>query len=60
MIVLLGLDLQWLPISGVDTWQATSCRDRAGVFGHPGPDAPDRSGMIDALAADYIRTAPRD
>jgi ABC-type dipeptide/oligopeptide/nickel transport system permease component len=41
MIVLLGLELQWLPISGVETWQGYIM---PGIFGDPGADAPDPLG----------------
>jgi peptide/nickel transport system permease protein len=58
MIVLLGLDLQWLPISGVDTWQGYIMPGIVLAFSAiPALMRLTRSGMIDALAADYIRTA---
>ncbi|SHL37663.1 peptide/nickel transport system permease protein [Bradyrhizobium lablabi] len=58
LIVLLGLDLQWLPISGVDTWQGYIMPGVVLAFSAiPALMRLTRSGMIDALAADYIRTA---
>jgi len=58
MIVLLGLRLQWLPISGVDTWQGYIMPGIVLAFSAiPALMRLTRSGMIDALAADYIRTA---
>jgi ABC-type dipeptide/oligopeptide/nickel transport system permease component len=58
MIILLGLDLQWLPISGVDTWQGYIMPGIVLAFSAiPALMRLTRSGMIDALAADYIRTA---
>jgi peptide/nickel transport system permease protein len=58
MIILLGLDLQWLPISGVDTWQGYIMPGTVLAFSAiPALMRLTRSGMIDALAADYIRTA---
>ena len=58
LIVLFGLDLQWLPISGVDTWQGYIMPAIVLAFSAiPALMRLTRSGMIDALAADYIRTA---
>jgi len=58
MIILLGLDLQWLPISGLDTWQGYIMPAIVLAFSAiPALMRLTRSGMIDALAADYIRTA---
>jgi peptide/nickel transport system permease protein len=58
MIVLFGLDLQWLPISGVETWQGYVLPGIVLAFSAiPALMRLTRSGMIDALAADYIRTA---
>ncbi|MEA2773355.1 MAG: peptide/nickel transport system permease protein [Acetobacteraceae bacterium] len=58
MIIVLGLDLQWLPISGVDTWQGYIMPGVVLAFSAiPALMRLTRSGMIDALAADYIRTA---
>jgi ABC-type dipeptide/oligopeptide/nickel transport system permease component len=58
MIILLGLDLQLLPISGIDTWQGYIMPAVVLAFSAiPALMRLTRSGMIDALAADYIRTA---
>src|SRR5258707_3534930 len=58
MIVLFGLRLQWLPISGVDTWQGYIMPGIVLAFSAiPALMRLTRSGMIDALAADYTRTA---
>jgi ABC-type dipeptide/oligopeptide/nickel transport system permease component len=58
LIILLGLKLQWLPISGVDTWQGYIMPGIVLAFSAiPALMRLTRSGMIDALAADYIRTA---
>jgi ABC-type dipeptide/oligopeptide/nickel transport system permease component len=58
MIVLLGLEMQWLPISGADTWQGYIMPGIVLAFSAiPALMRLTRSGMIDALAADYIRTA---
>jgi peptide/nickel transport system permease protein len=58
MIVLFGLDLQWLPISGVETWQGYILPGIVLAFSAiPALMRLTRSGMIDALGADYIRTA---
>ncbi|MGA7810507.1 ABC transporter permease [Bradyrhizobium sp.] len=58
LIVLFGLDLQWLPISGVESWQGYILPGIVLAFSAiPALMRLTRSGMIDALAADYIRTA---
>jgi ABC-type dipeptide/oligopeptide/nickel transport system permease component len=58
LIILLGLDLQVLPISGVDTWQGYIMPAIVLAFSAiPALMRLTRSGMIDALAADYVRTA---
>jgi ABC-type dipeptide/oligopeptide/nickel transport system permease component len=58
LIVLFGLQLQWLPISGVETWQGYIMPGIVLAFSAiPALMRLTRSGMIDALAADYIRTA---
>src|ERR1700726_5363586 len=58
MIVLLGLELQWLPILGVDNWHGYVIPRIMLAFSDiPALMRLTRSGMIDALAADYIRTA---
>jgi peptide/nickel transport system permease protein len=58
LIIGLGLDLQWLPISGVDTWQGYILPGVVLAFSAiPALMRLTRSGMIEALGADYIRTA---
>jgi ABC-type dipeptide/oligopeptide/nickel transport system permease component len=58
LIVVFGLGLQWLPISGVDTWQGYIMPGFVLAFSAiPALMRLTRSGMIGALAADYIRTA---
>jgi peptide/nickel transport system permease protein len=58
MIVLFGVELQWLPISGVETWLGYVMPGFVLAFSAiPVLMRLTRSGMIDALAADYIRTA---
>lgn len=58
MIILFGLELQWLPISGVETWQGYIMPAIVLAFSAiPALMRLTRSGMIDALSADYIRTA---
>jgi peptide/nickel transport system permease protein len=58
LIIWFGLKLQWLPISGVDTWQGYILPGIVLAFsGIPALTRLTRAGMINALAADYIRTA---
>src|SRR5262249_6025767 len=58
LVVWFGLELQWLPISGVDTWHGYIMPGVVLAFSAiPALMRLTRSGMIDALAADYIRTA---
>jgi peptide/nickel transport system permease protein len=58
LIVVFGLSLQWLPLSGVDTWQGYIMPGFVLAFsGIPALMRLTRSGMIEALSADYIRTA---
>jgi ABC-type dipeptide/oligopeptide/nickel transport system permease component len=58
LIIILGLDLQWLPISGLDSWRGYILPSIVLAFSAiPALMRLTRSGMIDALAADYIRTA---
>ena len=58
LIIFLGLDLQWLPISGVDSWRGYILPSIVLAFSAvPALMRLTRSGMIEALAADYIRTA---
>jgi ABC-type dipeptide/oligopeptide/nickel transport system permease component len=58
LIIWFGLKLQWLPISGVDSWDGYVMP--AVVLGFsaiPALMRLTRAGMVDALASDYIRTA---
>ncbi|WP_407180722.1 ABC transporter permease [Bradyrhizobium sp. STM 3562] len=58
LIVVFGLNLQWLPISGIDTWQGYIMPGFVLAFSAvPALMRLTRSGMIEALCADYIRTA---
>ncbi|PSO20149.1 ABC transporter permease [Bradyrhizobium sp. MOS002] len=58
LIVLFGLNLQWLPISGIDTWKGYIMPGFVLAFSAiPALMRLTRSGMIEALCADYIRTA---
>ncbi len=58
LIIWFGLKLQWLPISGVDTWQGYILPGIVLAFSAiPALLRLTRAGMIDALASDYIRTA---
>jgi peptide/nickel transport system permease protein len=58
LIVLFGLNLQWLPISGIDSWQGYIMPSFVLAFSAiPALMRLTRSGMIEALSADYIRTA---
>jgi len=58
LVIWFGLELQWLPISGVDSWDGYVMP--AVVLGFsaiPALMRLTRAGMVDALASDYIRTA---
>lgn len=58
LIVVFGLNLQWLPISGIDTWRGYIMPGFVLAFSAiPALMRLTRSGMIEALCADYIRTA---
>ena len=58
LIIGFGLKLQWLPISGVDTWEGYILPGVVLAFSAiPALMRLTRSGMVDALASDYIRTA---
>jgi peptide/nickel transport system permease protein len=58
LIIVFGLKLQWLPISGVDTWDGYILPGVVLAFSAiPALMRLTRAGMIDALASDYIRTA---
>jgi peptide/nickel transport system permease protein len=58
MITWVGVRWQWLPISGVATWQGYVMPATVLAFSAiPALMRLTRSGMIEALAADYVRTA---
>ncbi|MER9581201.1 ABC transporter permease [Mesorhizobium sp. M0276] len=58
MIVFFGLTLRWLPISGNGSWAHFVMPTLAlGYFATPALMRLTRSGMIDALRSDYVRTA---
>jgi ABC-type dipeptide/oligopeptide/nickel transport system permease component len=58
LIITLGLKFQWLPISGVETWDGYVMPGIVLAFSAiPALMRLTRSGMVDALASDYIRTA---
>jgi len=58
LMITFGLQLGWLPISGTGTWQHFVMPGIVLAFSAiPALMRLTRSGMIDALGADYIRTA---
>jgi peptide/nickel transport system permease protein len=58
LIIFLGLKLRWLPVSGTGTWQHYVMPGVVLAFtGIPALLRLTRAGMIEALSADYIRTA---
>jgi len=58
LMVVFGLQLAWLPISGADTWEGFVLPGVVLAFSAiPSLTRLTRSGMIEALASDYIRTA---
>jgi len=58
LIIVFGLKLQWLPISGTETWDGFVLPGCVLAFSAiPALMRLTRAGMIDALASDYIRTA---
>jgi len=58
LMIVFGLQLAWLPISGVETWQGYILPGVVLAFSAiPSLTRLTRSGMIEALASDYIRTA---
>lgn len=58
LIIEFGLRLQWFPIAGLDDWTGYIMPSLVLAFSAiPALMRLTRSGMIDALAADYIRTA---
>lgn len=58
LMVVFGLQLAWLPISGADSWDGFILPGVVLAFSAiPSLTRLTRSGMIEALASDYIRTA---
>lgn len=58
LMIVFGLQLGWLPISGVETWDGYILPGVVLAFSAiPSLTRLTRSGMIEALASDYIRTA---
>ena len=58
LIIAFGLRLQWFPIAGLDDWTGYILPSIVLAFSAvPALMRLTRSGMMDALAADYIRTA---
>lgn len=58
LMIVFGLQLAWLPISGVETWEGFILPGVVLAFSAiPSLTRLTRSGMIEALASDYIRTA---
>lgn len=58
LIMLFGLTLRWLPISGSETWAHFVMPAVAlGYYATPGIMRLTRAGMLEVLASDYIRTA---
>jgi len=58
LIILFGLKLRWLPVSGSSTWQHFVLPAIAlGYYAAPAFMRLTRAGMIEVLASDYIRTA---
>jgi peptide/nickel transport system permease protein len=58
MILLFGINLAWLPISGSTTWAHYVMPAVAlGYYATPAFTRITRAGMIEALASDYVRTA---
>ncbi len=58
MIIFFGVHLRWLPISGSDTWRHFIMPTVAlGYYATPAIMRLVRSGMLEVLASDHIRTA---
>lgn len=58
MIIVLGVWLRWLPISGSDSWRHFVMPTIAlGYYATPAFMRLTRAGMLEVLASDYIRTA---
>jgi peptide/nickel transport system permease protein len=58
LILWFGVDLHWLPIAGLETWQGYVLPSFVLAFvAIPVMLRMTRSGMVDALGSDYVRTA---
>jgi peptide/nickel transport system permease protein len=58
MILLFGVMLRWLPISGFETWQHFVMPTVAlGYYALPAIMRLTRAGMVEVLRSDYVRTA---
>ncbi len=58
LIIVFGLKLRWLPVSGSGTWQHFVLPAIAlGYYAAPAFMRLTRAGMLEVLASDYIRTA---
>jgi peptide/nickel transport system permease protein len=58
LILVLGVQLRWLPITGSDTWLHFIMPSLAlGYYATPALMRLTRTGMIEVLSSDYIRTA---
>ncbi|HZS84315.1 MAG TPA: ABC transporter permease [Stellaceae bacterium] len=58
LMILFGLKLRWLPISGTASWKSFVMPAIAlGYYGMPTFMRLTRAGMMEVLASDYIRTA---
>ncbi|MGO8917977.1 MAG: ABC transporter permease [Stellaceae bacterium] len=58
LIIVFGLKLRWLPVSGTDQWASYVLPAVAlGYYAAPAFMRLTRAGMMEVLAADYIRTA---
>ncbi len=58
LMIVFGLELGWLPISGADTWDSFIMPGVVLAFSAiPALTRLTRAGMIQALSSDYIRTA---
>lgn len=58
LMIVFGLTLRWLPISGTGTWQHFVMPSIAlGYYATPAIMRLTRAGMMEVMASDYIRTA---
>lgn len=58
LIIVFGVQLRWLPISGTESWQHYVLPSvTVGLYAMPAFMRLTRTGMIEVLEADYIRTA---